>query len=180
MKVSTSFGVVLRRDNFGEADKLITLFTRDQGKIKVLAKGIRRIKSRRASHLELFNSVTVTLYQGIKWPIVSGAKEKKLLSTAKTDLKKAAYLFYIAEVVERLLPENQSHPDVYALLTSALLDLETCSNEEVREKVKEFVIALLWLLGYLPRGQYPELGVTALVEEILEHRIKSVSFIDKI
>ena len=67
-------GVILKRSNFGEADKLVTIFSKQQGKIKVLAKGIRRIKSKRAPHLELFNYTTLILHHGKSFDIVTEAK----------------------------------------------------------------------------------------------------------
>src|SRR5512144_2090290 len=58
------YGIVLKRHDLGEADKIVTLFTRDQGKITVKAKGLRKVTSRRAGSLELFHQVKALIIPG--------------------------------------------------------------------------------------------------------------------
>lgn len=166
-------GVVLARKNFSEADKIVTLFTREQGKIKVVAKGIRRIKSRRAPHLELFNHVSLVLHKGKTFDIVT---EAKTISKIEVDLKIAAYLFYLCEVLDKILPENQSHEEIFDNLISVMCHAEFISASPV----KNFVVESLWNLGYLPKGQYPKLGVTDFVESIVERKIRSKKFLEEI
>ncbi|MBI3558791.1 DNA repair protein RecO [Candidatus Gottesmanbacteria bacterium] len=166
-------GIVLARRNFSEADKIITLFTREQGKIKVVAKGIRRIKSRRAPHLELFNHVFLVLRKGKTFDLIT---EAKTLSKIEVDLKTAAYLFYLCEVLDKILPEHQLHEEIFDNLISLLCHPELVSGSPV----KNFVIQLLWNLGYLPKGQYPKLGVTSFVETIVERKIRSKKFLEEL
>jgi len=66
-------GIVLKRRNFGEADRILTVFTKDRGKISVLAKGVRRITSRRAGNVELLNRVSIFLHQTRGMPILTEA-----------------------------------------------------------------------------------------------------------
>lgn len=171
-------GIVLKRVNFREADKIFTILTREEGKISVVAKGVRRIKSRRAAHLELFNLVQISLHEGRGMPLVTEAKLQDSFPEAKADLKTSGYFFYLAEVVDKLLPDNQPHPEVFDLLLSTLGSLSKQVNAE--GEVKKFVIQLFWNLGYLPKGEYPKIGVTAFVEEIIEKRIKSRKFLEEI
>lgn len=166
-------GVVLARKNFSEADKIITLFTREQGKIKVLAKGVRRIKSRRAPHLELFNHVSLILHKGKAFYIVT---EAKTISKIDVDLKVAAYLFYLCEVLDKILPEHQPHEEIFDNLISVMRHPELVS----RTPVKNFVVESLWNLGYLPKGQYPKLGVTNFVESVVERKIRSKKFLEEL
>jgi len=173
-------GVVLARKNFSEADKIITLFTREQGKVKVLAKGVRRIKSRRAPHLELFNHVSLVLHKGKAFDLVT---EAKTLSKIEVDLKTAAYLFYLCEVLDKILPEHQPHPELFAKLILCILSLrgmEMTKQSYNENIVKQFVVELLWNLGYLPKGQYPKLGVTDFVESIVERKIRSKKFLEEL
>lgn len=169
-------GIILKRTNFAELDKLITIFSNELGRIKILAKGIRRIKSRRAPHLELFNHVELVLHEGKTFPTVTEARIINDYSLTKSDLKLTGYLFYLCEVIDKILPEHQSHPEVFILFLSVLSNLET----NPQEKVKKFVVELLWNLGYLPKGQYPNLGITDFVENIVEKRIKSKKFLEGI
>lgn len=166
-------GIILRRSNFSEADKLITIFTKEQGKIKVLAKGIRRIKSRRAPHLELFNHVEVVLHEGKTFSVVTEAKILDDLVCLKLNLKSTGLLFYLCEVIDKILPEHQPHAELYEIFLASLSGLN-------QDKVKKFVVELLWNLGYLPKGEYPKLGITTFVENIVEKRIRSKKFLEEI
>lgn len=178
MRNSTVSAIVLKRSNFSEADKIMTLFTKERGKVKVLAKGVRRIKSRRASHLELFNYLNVVLHQGKNFDFVTEAKAVEQYSFSKKDLEKTGYLFYLSEVLDQILPEEQAHPDIFEDLIFTLNQVQTSSQPQ--RQVKEFVVQLLWSLGYLPKGDYPKDGVTDFVEQITERKIRSKKFLDEI
>lgn len=173
MRNSKTSGIILKRSNFGEADKILTVFSSNLGKIKVLAKGVRRIKSRRAPHLELFNEVELVLHNGHTFQTITEAKIINDFSLEKSDLKSTGLLFYLSEVIDKILPEHQPHPELFELFLKALSNLD-------KDKVKKFVVELLWNLGYLPRGEYPKLGVTDFVESIIEKRIKSKKFLDEL
>lgn len=150
--------------------------------MKILAKGIRRIKSRRAPHLELFNQVELVIHNGKTFQTVTEAKVIKDLSNLKSDLKLSGYLFYLCEVIDKILPEHQPHPELFVLFLSVLSDLGNpgTTPQDQQEMVKKFVIQLLWNLGYLPKGEYPKLGVTDFVENIVEKRIRSKKFLEEI
>lgn len=170
-------GIILTRRNFSEKDKLLTVFTPGEGKVIVLAKGMRRLTSRRAPDLELFNEVRLVLHHGKTFPLVTESQVVENFSALRQNLKLVGYAYYLSEVLDRLLPERQKHEEVYQLFRGVLLDL---SSKDPETKVKEFVIRLLWELGYIPKGQYPKLGVTDTVEGIIERKIKSRKFIDQI
>lgn len=167
-------GIILKRSNFSEADKIITVFTNQLGKIKVLAKGVRRIHSHRAPHLELFNHVALVLHSGKTFDTVTEVKVINGYAVPKADLKLAGFLFYLAEVLDKILPEHQPHPELFTDLVNML------SGPISEESVKKFIIRLLWNLGYLPKGEYPKIGATSFVEGIIEKRIHSRKFLDEI
>ncbi|MCL4389936.1 MAG: DNA repair protein RecO [Patescibacteria group bacterium] len=167
-------GVILKRSNLGEADKIIIFFSRQLGKTKVLAKGVRRIRSRRAPDLELFNHVSLVVHHSKTFNLVTEAKTINNYSLLKSDLKSSGYLFYLCEVLDKILPEDQPHPDLFG---NFLAFLNSPLNQD---GVKRFVVELLWSLGYLPRGQYPRAGVTDLVESIVERPIRSKKFLEEI
>ena len=166
-------GIVLKRSNFGEADKIVTIFTKEEGKIKVLAKGIRRLKSHRAPHLELFNLVELVLHNGKTFSTVTEAKTVADHSVLKANLKITGFLFYLSEFLDKILPEHQPHPDVFIGLLAALPSLD-------ESKVKTFIVESMWNLGYLPYGEYPKNGVTDFVESIVEKRINSKKFLEEL
>ena len=66
-------GIVIKRSNYSEADRIVTIFTKKNGKIKVKANGVRKIASRRSPHIELFNYCVFGLYQGKKYVFPDGS-----------------------------------------------------------------------------------------------------------
>ncbi len=78
--------VVLRHSDYGEADRLLTLFTREQGKLRAIAKGVRKMQSRKAGHLEPFAQVTLMLAQGHDLWIVTQAEAIESLQPLREDL----------------------------------------------------------------------------------------------
>ena len=71
--------LVIRHTNFGEADRILTLYSREKGKIRVVAKGVRKLKSRKAGHLEPFTRVQLQLAKGRDLPIVTQAETYRSL-----------------------------------------------------------------------------------------------------
>ena len=164
--------IVLKRSNFSESDKIITLFSREKGKIIVVAKGVRKIKSRRAPHLEPLNEVGLVLHKGKNYEIVSEAKS---LNTPHFKLESLTYVLYALEIVDKLLPELEPHASVYELLRSLLL------NDKIDEnKIKEFTLKLIWTLGFLPHGEFPKEGLNNFVESLAEKQIRSKKLIDEL
>lgn len=175
-------GVVLKRNNFSEADKIVTIFSLERGKLPFLAKGIRRIKSRRSPHLELFNHVELQIHPGKNFDLITEAKIINSFDNIKVDLELSGYSFYLAEILDRILPEKEPHPEVFADLLSCLESINKLKGEraEAEKVVKEFVLRLLWELGYLPSGQPPPISLTDFVETVVERRIESKKFLEEI
>lgn len=153
---------------------MVTAFTAELGKVTFVAKGLRRINSRRAPHLELFNLVNLVVSNSSRWRIITDATIINAYDETKKDLKRAGYLFYVSEVLDKILPEDQAHPKLFELLEDFL------GQDLTERNVKNFIVELLWNLGYLPPGQYPKLGVTDFVESIVEKRIRSKRFLEEI
>jgi DNA repair protein RecO (recombination protein O) len=160
--------IVLKRSNFSEADKMITVFSREKGKVFLVAKGVRRIKSRRAPHLEPFNEVEIVYRKRV-------ISEAKSFHNQRRTLESLSYVLYASEIIDKLLPEEQPHEEVYELFKTLLSDGEL--NES---KIKIFAANLLWSLGFFPKGQYPKEGINDFVEQVAEKRIRSKKFIEEI
>ncbi len=173
MKASKLTGIVLKRVNFGESDRVVTLFSKERGKLSVVAKGVRKIKSRRAPHLEPFNEVELMLHRGKNFETITEAKTVHQFEI-QNNFKSMGLAFYAAEIIDKLLPENEPHEEVYFLLKNLL------TGEITQNKVKEFTANLLWQLGFLPHGHYPKEGITTFVESVAERQIKSKNILDKI
>ncbi|GIV45007.1 MAG: hypothetical protein KatS3mg035_2130 [Bacteroidia bacterium] len=76
-------GIIIKRRNVLEADRIITVFTREHGKLQIKARGVRRITSKRASHIELLNYAQLSLYKGSSLPILVEAQMIESFSDIK-------------------------------------------------------------------------------------------------
>lgn len=145
MPTITTEGIVIRRSNFGEADRILTVLTPFRGKMKVVAKGVRRITSRRAGNVELLNNVKLHIFVRIGMPILTEAESLNTYSKIKSDLILSSYGSYIAELVERLTAENQPAPEVYKLVVDILNLLESNPRQIF---IRAFEVKLLNYLGF--------------------------------
>lgn len=116
-------GIIIKRRNFNEADRIITVMTRDYGKIQIKAAGVRKITSRRAAHIELLNDALLHLYQGNIFPILTEAKMIDDFVSIKTDFAKVGLAYHLCELIDGLCPENQENSSVFFLLQKTLRQL---------------------------------------------------------
>src|SRR5262245_52113448 len=117
-------GVVLRRQDLGEADRIITLYSPTHGKLRAVAKGARRPKSRVGGHVELFTHVNVLVAQGRNLDIISQAEAMRPFGAIRDDLWRATYACYCAELVDRLTEERLENRAVFDLLLQELSYLD--------------------------------------------------------
>ncbi len=111
-------GVVLRRRALGEADRIVTLFTRSFGKIRAVAKGVRKPRSRLAGHLEPLHVAAFVLWrrEGRELALVSGADLIERHPEMSADLVAFAAGQFAAELLDKSLPDDEPHPRLYELL----------------------------------------------------------------
>jgi DNA repair protein RecO (recombination protein O) len=141
--------IVLRHTDWGEADRLLWLFTREIGKVKVVAKGVRKPRSRKAGHLEPFTRVELLLAHGRDLPIVTQAEAKDVYPELRTNLVRVGYASYIVELLDRFTYEEGENFALYRLLgeTLARIDKET----DPAFAVRYYEIRLLDLVGFRPQ-----------------------------
>lgn len=145
MKGFKAEGIILKRKDFGEADRLLTVYTLQRGKIKVLAKGVRRITSRRAGNVELLNKVVMYLHPDKNFLILTEATAVAVFDTIKADLTLSTYAYHLIEIVDKLTAENQPDPILYSDLVQILSRL----NKNPRQiLVRAFEAKLLTHLGF--------------------------------
>jgi DNA repair protein RecO (recombination protein O) len=163
--------VVLKRINYSEADKIMTLFSKHYGKISCLAKGVRKLKSRKGGNLELFNQVTIFLAKGKNLDIVTEVQAINTFSNFKKDLYKLALAFQASELVDRITREEQENYQVYNLLIDFLSELDQ-QNKTAKDMLLDFKIRLLENTGFgLPVKISPE-SVDYHIESIIEKKVK--------
>ncbi|MFL5756821.1 MAG: DNA repair protein RecO [Chloroflexota bacterium] len=126
--------IVLSRFDLGEADRVLTLITPGHGKLKAIAKGIRRPASRLGGSLEPFAELTVALAHGRTFDVVTEVRVGHAWLRLRDSLESAATAWYLAELADRTLEERHPADDVYALLRRSyeLLDAEMAPGRVAR------------------------------------------------
>jgi len=164
-------GIVIKRRNFGEADRILTVFTKRGGKVSIKALGVRRITSRRSPHVELLNYSSFSLYQGRSLPILTEAQTLEDFSQIKDNLTKVGFCYHICELINGLCPENQENQTVFSLLLATLRQLS--AEEKIVEIIHDFEINLLVHLGYYKYSSLSKnFDSSAFIEQILEKKLK--------
>jgi DNA repair protein RecO (recombination protein O) len=152
MKEARSFrveAVVLRHSDWGEADRILTLYTRERGKVRAIVKGARKIRSRKAGHLEPFTHVTLQLAKGRDLLIVTQADTLDAYLALGADLVKTGYASYAVELLDRFTYEDENENNaIFRLLTEVLGRI--ASEPEPWLAIRYYEVRLLDLLGYRP------------------------------
>ncbi len=140
--------VVLRHNDWGEADRLLVLYTRDQGKLRAVAKGVRKLRSRKAGHLEPFTRVTLMLAAGRDLWIVTQAQTIDAYLPIREDLMRTGYAAYVVELLDRFTYEEGENRLLFQLLTDTLERIAV--DEDAYTAVRYYELHLLDLLGFRP------------------------------
>lgn len=139
-------GVILARRNFGEADRILTIYTRDFGKITCLAKGVRRPRSRKAGHVELGNWCRVFIAKGKNLDLLTEVEAKRAFGIADFSESKANNIYHLLELIEKLTVEHQENKKVFILLVGFLK--KVAGGEDFNLVSVIFKVKLLSLLGF--------------------------------
>lgn len=142
-------GLVLKRINLGEADRIITFMTPDLGKVKAVARGVRRIKSRQAGHLELFSNTQLMLAVGRNLDVVASARLENYFPELTSDFERLSQAYLLAEIVDKLVDENQPQSGLHELMLAAYTKLNATGSSRWLEVF--FKLRLLEHLGYKPQ-----------------------------
>lgn len=142
-----TLGIILKRTNLGEADRIITILTDKFGKIRVVAKGVRKTLSRMAGHLEPFCLSRLELVEGKNLDIITGAQMEKCFLNLRSNLEKTNASFYFTEVIDKMVEEREPHPEIYHLLENTLVHI----NDIMEPLLKPyFEINFLSEMGFCP------------------------------
>ncbi|MDH7576929.1 MAG: DNA repair protein RecO [Bacillota bacterium] len=148
MGIYKAEAIVLRSRVYGEADRILTLFTREAGKVSAIAKGVRKPTSRLRGAVQLFSHTHLVLYTGKSLDTITQGEAEETFCFLQEDLERLAAASGCAELVDRLTLEKQPSGKVFHLLLTALRVLEK-GDPELLARV--FEIKLLAALGYQPQ-----------------------------
>lgn len=146
--------LVLRRRDHGDADRILTLFTPDRGRLEVIAKGVRKTTSRKAGHLEPFTHDSLLLAQARTWDIITEAVTVESFRHLREDLDAISRAGYMIELVEAFSESDDDHHPLWDLVLAALreLDASAAGEQEFDRSVllNWFALHLLSLMGFQP------------------------------
>lgn len=142
--------VVLRHSDWGEADRLLTLYTREQGMVRALAKGARKVTSRKAGHLQPFTHVTVQLAKGRDLLIITQVETVNAFLPLHDDLMKTGHAAYAIELLLRFSYEDEgANPAIFRLLVETLERLE--KEEDAWLPIRYYEMRFLDAVGFRPQ-----------------------------
>lgn len=139
-------GIVIRRFNLNEADQIVTVLTENEGKISLMAKGSRRLKSKFCGRLEPFYHVSLNYFQGRELGHLDEAEILEVYTPLESDLRSKSILFYMAEITAKLVADGQECQEVYCLLNECMSEFEDSHSEII---LHAYMVKLLTLLGFM-------------------------------
>lgn len=146
-----SEAIVLKRRDYGEADRLLTVFTPNHGKLVLLGKGVRKTQSRKAGHVELFTLSTLLIAKGRTWDLVTQAETVEPFLPLRENLLRTSYAYYVAELLDGFTQEHDAHPPMFALLRDTLERLAASKEQALPLVARFYDLHLLALAGYQPQ-----------------------------
>lgn len=172
-------GVIIKRINYGEADKILTIFTKHYGKITVIAKGIRKMTSRKKGSLELFNQSVLYLARGKNFDIVTEVETINNFLSHKINFEKLGRIYYFCEVVDRLTAERVEEANIYQILVDYLEFCRKYNIVEIEKRMDEDLKRVLLVLGFIDEGRVRNnFDTESFIENLMEGKIKSKKIIN--
>jgi len=143
--------IIIKKIKLGEADRILTLYTPHLGKIRAVAKGVRRPRSKLAGHLELLTHSLVSLARGRNLDTIIGSQTINSFLPLKSDLQLTSYALYAVELTEQFTADNIENHRLFQLLLETMHRLCQGNNNEL--VLRYFELHLLNEVGYRPQLQ---------------------------
>lgn len=163
-RVYRTEAIILRRYDFAEADRLLTLYTQAAGKIRAIAKGSRKMTSRQLGHVELFTRASMLIAYGRELHVVSQAEMVEPFLALHEDLERGAYANYVAELIESFSEFDEQNEPLFNLLNHTLGWLAD-PDADLMLVARYFELHLLRLVGFLPSLFHCALGQEDLEQQ---------------
>lgn len=144
-----SQAIILRHNDWGEADRLLVVFTREKGKIRAIAKGVRKLTSRKAGHLEPFTLSHLQFSRGRDFWIVTQAETIDTFINIRENLLLTGYAVYAIELTDRFTFEEQDNRRLFQSLADTLARFDAGGDPFLI--VRFFEMRLLDATGYRPQ-----------------------------
>lgn len=162
---------MLSRKNYLEADRILVVFSKDYGKLTLLAKGVRKPKSRKRGSVEVFNYIKFAASRGKGFDIVTEVEMIDSFSEIRSSLKKASVAYFFLEATNRLTQEGEKNEKLFLLVIEYLGCLGNANN--LKNLRKKFIYEVLVLLGFWPRNKTMN-NHDQVIEKIAEREMFSI------
>ncbi len=143
--------IVIKKTRLKEADRILTLYTTELGKIQAVAKGVRRPRSKLSGHLELITHSLVSLARGRNLDTITGSQTINSFLPLKSDLWLTSCALYVAELVNQFTADHVKDEEIFRLLLETMQRLCQGGNKELT--LRYFELHLLNEAGYRPQLQ---------------------------
>lgn len=166
-------GIVIKRSNLGETDRIITLYTHDSGKLSLVAKGVRKSSSRRAGSFELFNHIRASVMETrSELGLVTEVEVVDSFSGWRMHLGRVYLAYQLCEIIDKLTPDHQPHPELFTLLSGYLQQISDLGTDW-EPQFKIWLVEILKALGYWPDNQAMLGNIYDFIEDLSSRPIHS-------
>jgi len=166
-------GIIIKRNNSGEFDRLLTVYTQDFGKILVRAKAVRKSQSKLKGHLELFLQSHFLIAPGKNLDIITGAETIERFSELHQRLPSLAAAYYLSEIIDKTIAGPEKDENIWHLILSNFQGLNQ-AEPDIKILINDFENMLLGFLGYGSQK-----NSLFFIESLLNERIKSYQLLTR-
>lgn len=173
MAKSANFtGIVLKRMSLAEADRVVTFYTLEVGKVVALAKGVRKTTSTKKGALEPGTQSRFQVVYTRSWPLITQANLIRSLSSSP-HLSSLTKSFQILEIVDGLTVENEPNEEVYHLLEHCLHHIDSLAKKDLLENIR----LIIKHLGFTYDKPFTESKLKEYLEELINRPLKSKAYL---
>lgn len=147
--ISSVSGIVINEVKFSDSSKILNIYTKEMGKVTVMAKGARRPKSKLIAYSQVFSQCEYELHKGRSWYYINEASMINSFYNIRENLERTSIGFYMLELVNKSTPDLEKSENIYSLLEKSLLVLEDLDDNYLEFTVA-FQLKLISFLGYRP------------------------------
>ena len=153
MSITKTDALVLKSIKFGDTSRIATLYTKNYGKIKVIAKGIRKPKSRLAGALQTFSHLQIVFYkkQTTEIYLLSQSEIIHSYQSLTRDLDRYVFASAVLELLDRLIAGEEPNPQLFQLTLEILSFMEICAQRSLEKSFWSYALKLANILGYKPK-----------------------------
>lgn len=151
LRTSHAEAIVLRGLDFGEADRLLSLYSMESGLVRAVARGVRRPKSRMSGHLDQLMRSQVLIVHRRSLDLITQAQTISSYLPLRSDRWRTAYGWYCADLVERFSEEGLPNRAIYDELSRVLERISVLPQPDLASAIRAFELHLLDLSGYRPQ-----------------------------